>query len=384
MAIVHPFFDNFSGTEYYVNFSTGTDDLAAGRGASDGDPWKTIKYAIETGITRNATSGDRVNCKDNATHTVATAIDVTQYAADATSAAPLIVQGYTSTPNDGGLADIDVDTGVAFQSSGSFDHSYWKDLDIEGNYNGILHLVDRNGATIACRIVNNDTTGGEAYLQDRDAIAAFCYFEGDDSSRVVNSSLTSTFIGCIAKNNGNGGCFDDGQCYYCVAWSAGNPGAAAKLIGTDSAIAIHCVAVCTGTPNATSCGIDHLSHDMPCFGNYVENVGIGYRSTIAKNIVFGNSYYNVTTPFAASPSGLYVDDAPVDAGSSILTDPSNGDFTIKAGSTDVDELLVPMGFANGAVAEKFNAYIDTATGLMKGAGGSGATPNRGLLTGGRL
>jgi hypothetical protein len=116
-------------TQYYVDPSLGSD---TGDG-SVGTPWgrasgSVIQYALDTGISaRDSTNGDQINVKAGTDDVLAATLDnVTNYGA-ATDAAPLIIRGYTSAANDGGIGGIDGNGG---------------NFSIIGLSNDFLHVVD--------------------------------------------------------------------------------------------------------------------------------------------------------------------------------------------------------------------------------------------------
>lgn len=92
--------------QYYVDPSLGSD---TGDGTV-GTPWgrasgSVVQYALDTGITRDATHGDQINVKAGTDDTLGAAISTATYGA-ATEAAPLIIRGYTTAANDGGIGGI--------------------------------------------------------------------------------------------------------------------------------------------------------------------------------------------------------------------------------------------------------------------------------------
>ncbi len=91
---------------YFIDPAAGNDTTGDG---SIGTPWKTLQKGID-----NAAGGDQINVKDSAADVLAAAIDWTSGWSGGTSVdAPLVIRGYTSSENDGGIGEIDGDDAVA-------------------------------------------------------------------------------------------------------------------------------------------------------------------------------------------------------------------------------------------------------------------------------
>jgi len=92
-------------TQTYVDYGSGSD--ATGDG-SIGTPWKTLQYAFDH-LTRDTTDGNQVNLKAGTAHVNSAALDLATLIAGGalSTTAPLIIRGYTSAANDGGMAEID-------------------------------------------------------------------------------------------------------------------------------------------------------------------------------------------------------------------------------------------------------------------------------------
>jgi len=142
-------------TDYYVNYSTGTD--GAGNGSS-GTPYKTIQYALDDiGITHGTgTDGDRLLLDTGTTHVLSQTLDLDSYGATPSSSAPLSIHG------DGGRAVIDAG-GYQFGEGNSgtydFDSIHLYNLEI---YNGpaAAALVELGTAcsVVMCELHQTDDT----------------------------------------------------------------------------------------------------------------------------------------------------------------------------------------------------------------------------------
>lgn len=98
-------------TYYYVdpaiNANSGTGTI--------GDPFGDLQYALNS-VTRNATSGDQFNVKAGTAEVLAAALTLATYGTP-TAPAPLILRGYTSAADDGGIGKIDANGVTAFTSA---------------------------------------------------------------------------------------------------------------------------------------------------------------------------------------------------------------------------------------------------------------------------
>lgn len=329
-----PKLDNFAGTEHFVDFLNGSDSNG---GTSTADAWKTIKYAVETGITRDATNGDRINIRDNSTHTVATNIDPQSYAATATYDAPLILQGYTTTPNDGGVAVISVTATNTFMNDSVVDFIIFKDLDISGSIdNDYLLETDRNTWMINCKVVNNGTTDNGAVYLDTGA-AHNCYFESYGTNTYAVIGRCNNVVGCyILNRDRNAGISNATMCALNLIKIEGNPSAGDNGISNGG----NCIGnaiVCTGgSANSDSNGI--FSDGNLVLGNYVEGFGCCFEDNtwngFAGNFVVGNTYYNVSSVYNSAVREVYTRPTTTSIAWKELTSPlfadaANDDWTVQ-------------------------------------------------------
>ncbi len=86
---------------YYVDPASGSDSTGTG---TIGNPWSTLQHAIDT-ITKDTTNGDQINVKAGSADVLSATLSVSSYSPDVSR--PLIIRGYTSSANDGGIGEID-------------------------------------------------------------------------------------------------------------------------------------------------------------------------------------------------------------------------------------------------------------------------------------
>jgi len=142
-------------TQYYVSPASGNDTTGNG---SSGTPWATVQKALNT-ITRNATDGDQINVQAGGTDTLSAALSLATYGTP-TAAAPLIIRGYTSAANDGGIGVISGGGNYAVLSNYALDHVYLLDLHLTNAGSNFVVQLHDYCAIVNCEI---DTNGGDVY-----------------------------------------------------------------------------------------------------------------------------------------------------------------------------------------------------------------------------
>ena len=179
-------------TNYYVDPLSG-DDTSDG---SSGTPWKTVTYALTTGITRDATNGDQLNVRSTASDAVSSLAIHTVYGSP-TADAPLIIRGYTTTADDGGVGVLDGSgTGRIFNSTADYVHL----IDMRFTNSGSTQLIngDNNWTVDRCQF---DNTTGTALALDDDATIVNCYFTNIGATGI--STTNRVYVrACTFENDG--------------------------------------------------------------------------------------------------------------------------------------------------------------------------------------
>ena len=150
-------------TQYYVDTVSGSDAAA---GTSFGAAWLTLKHAIETGITRDATNGDQINIyapsgtPDNYS-SGDPAIVLGDYASTASATAPLNIRGIASDGTTPAIAYVTFSGRYLFNLSTFSDLSVINLSMIGGSATGTVQAGTRF-FVIGCLI---DGTGGGVSAQ---------------------------------------------------------------------------------------------------------------------------------------------------------------------------------------------------------------------------
>lgn len=138
-------------TQYYVDPA-----IAGNSGAgTTGDPYGDLQHALDT-VTRDATNGDQINVKAGTDEVLAAALSLATYGTP-TEAAPLIIRGYTSAANDGGVGGISGNATYAIIASTA--HIHFIDMHLHNCGSATIVTISTSGSLQNCEI---DTTTGIA------------------------------------------------------------------------------------------------------------------------------------------------------------------------------------------------------------------------------
>lgn len=298
-------------SEYYVDPSLGSD---TGDGTV-GTPWgratgSVIQYALDTGITRDATNGDRINIKAGTDDVLAANVSFATYGVPTASAA-VIFQGYTATANDGGIGGIDGNGSFGI-NSGNTDFMRLVDLHIHNSGAGQLLHLDNDVFVLNCEF-NNSTHATSVSTDDNsqyfgchfhdikkvevlgDSTLANCYFKNDGTS---DFTQTINFTGGIAIAINNIFSLDGGS--DAITLSSG----ACRFIGNSIL-----------SSSGTGTGITLAStaqNNKNVYNNMIEGfsgaggIGIEFNSGTGKyGIYAGNALFNNTTDEANTVAGMW-------------------------------------------------------------------------------
>lgn len=136
--------------QYYV------DPAIAGNSGTGtiGDPFGDLQYALNTVTPRSSGLGDQFNIKAGTAEILAAVISLATYQAPTTTA-PLIIKGYTSTANDGGVGEIDCNGGAGIPSA----IVHLRDLYIHNGGSSTLVTQTSHCSIKRCKVANTSGTG---------------------------------------------------------------------------------------------------------------------------------------------------------------------------------------------------------------------------------
>ena len=267
--MARPYVDDFIGDEYYVDAFGGSD---LNTGTSDSDAWQTIGYAINTGIPAvgyNTTNGVRLNIKSNADHSITTSLTsggnlYTKLNGGSAwnKVSGFIIQGYTSTANDGGVGTIVNNCGTSTRFIDDSTSDYWCMADVHCKFgtSSRLFQADRNCLFMDCAFTGT-TTNNDVIYTDRETDFYRCYFEFGGSMRYDMS-----FRDCVMVSDGTYSIVNDRRTYLssclCIHYGSANKTYLARCGAGSSAF----VNVGTGT---VTYGVQTETSVVGC---YFENV----------------------------------------------------------------------------------------------------------------
>lgn len=158
-------------SQYFIDPSLGSD---TGDG-SVGTPWgraagEVIQWALDTGITRDATNGDQINVKAGTDDVLGAILSYATYGTP-TVAAPIIFRGYTTTAADGGIGGISGNGSVGVEPLQSHVHF----IDMHLHDCGSVDIVGA-GAFCLYENVEFDNTTGDGLQSGSECSVVGCNF----------------------------------------------------------------------------------------------------------------------------------------------------------------------------------------------------------------
>ena len=136
-------------------------------------PWRSVQGALDL-ITRDATNGDQVNVKAGTAEVLTAALTLATYGSPSV-AAPLVLRGYTSAANDGGVGVLDGNNGNFTIIAGRRADIALIDLRLT-NVGGasVLELGARN-IVYNCQVDTTAVGAPTAISSNAGCVVAHCY-----------------------------------------------------------------------------------------------------------------------------------------------------------------------------------------------------------------
>lgn len=360
---------------YYVDYGAGNDTTGDG---TIGTPWKTIQKALDT-ITRNATDGDQINIKAGTAQVLAAPLTLATYGTP-TDASVLILRGYTSAANDGGIGEIDCG-GFTMWTVNTY--NYIAMIDLEMHSFGNNHGVNLNAyiTLYNCEVHKGASSPGSKFLVRMESAAC----------RILNCHIHSPGSGAL-------GCVG----LYAISAMIGNY----INVGADSVYGIYAsdsqiennVILCN---NTGSVGIEAGGYSIVrnnslrnlaagtgsgiyAYSSYaaqitVNNIVVGWSGASGKGFWFPgnpglvgwNAFYNNTANYTVADQ-IRVDKRAFDVALAAdpFTDAANGDFSL---TTAAQVALRSAGWP----ASYLGAHANTDPHITIGALQYGPTPAAG-------
>lgn len=305
-------------TNYYVDGAVGA-DINLGTSEGLGNAWATIHYACS-----NIVAGDTIYVKASATYGETVTIGVNGAAAN-----PIILEGYTSTPGDGGKITVDgADTrndgfvsvrdywvyrNIIVQDcldngwdGAAMDYSTWDNCEANGNNDRGFYVGQRN-VFKNCKVTGSGIYG--MHFAD-DCVVVGCEAWDNGTYNYFGRGTSSMFYNCLSVGASQGGFVLNfgGLVSNCTV-----DGKNATFYGIYFVTGAH-----------VSVAVNNIAYDC-VYG--IRHQGTGYQSIAvgASNLMYSNTINYQNWPLSAQASDI----TGVAPG---FTDEAGGDYTLAAAS----------------------------------------------------
>lgn len=353
---------------YYVDPTGGNDTTGDG---TIGTPWKTTQKALST-VTRDATNGDQINVKSGGTDTLSAKLDFTTYGTP-TITAPLIIRGYTTAANDGGMGVLSGNNSVACITEAALDFLHLIDMRFTNTGSTDVIRVDADCLIWRCEI---DTSARHGLYVGARCVVAECnihdvatYASGARYG-VYASGANGRIIGnrfYITSGYATGGAIDavaGTECRNNIIRLGGTIGTGIYVPSDGSTIDTNSIYASAGT----GVGISIVSgaDSNVVANNVVEGFsgtgGVGINIAGAALMYHSNALYNNATN--ESITGIVT----VNSNNDVLA----GSAFVNAGSDDFDINGTVAGVTEDGWPSAFLGASSTTPKPDKGASQSGA------------
>lgn len=356
---------------YFVRPVNGSD---AADGLSHANAWKTIDHALDTsggGITRDTTDGDRINVNSEGDDVLSAALDIDgggRYG-NPTANAPLIIQGYTSAPEDGGIGGISGGGSVSVINDNVVDGVILIDMHLHNCGSAVIVLVDNDCRVINCELNN---TSGRGFEGDFASIIINSHFHdiGDTGVWLADGVVYHCFFKNGAKDFGRAIAQDSTGATCIVANIISVDGSSDGIkFGTHAFVLNNIVYSNGGTGEGLSARFGN-ENSSAVLNNFIEGFsgtggnGIEIVTGVLVALYGHNKFYNNTVDETLSGdilTNLGNNDV---LGSSPLTNPSSDDFTVST-------LLKALGYPSSFKGASTSQFLDVGAAQREEAGGGG-------------
>ena len=373
-------------SQYYVDYGAGSD--ATGDGTI-GTPWKTIQKALDT-ITRNSTDGDQINVKAGTAQVLGASLTLATYGTPKESA-QLVLRGYTSAANDGGMGEIDCG-GYTMWAAKTYDYIMLIDLECHtfGDNNGIA--LDDYITIFHCEVHKGASTPSWKYLitltgpSMHNVTGCYVHDPGDGNSRCISANtvggrIYGNYVVCDTL-------MDAGCGIYATYAMTSNNIVVCKGTGQIGIYAFgggsnQTNNIVYNTTAGTGSGIFVYlgGRNQICLNNIVVGwSGAGGEGIGASADFFGgyNAFYNNTSNYTiAGVNYLDLTANDVALAADPFTDAANGDFSLTAAAKTA---LAAKGFPLAYLGAHANTVPNLNIGPIQlaassgGGGGGGGFP----------
>ena len=302
-------------THYYVRPVNGAN--VAGQGTSHATAYLTHQFASDDigGTHGQGADGDQINICDEGPSVAAAPWNLAGYGAPALGR-PLIIRGYTTVANDGGIGEIDCN-GATMWASNAYDDIALIDLEIHSPGNNNCIDLDNDISIIHCYVHPGVSAPNAKYAitADLSCLISHCYipafgtnsiniyFSGAHYAIVENNYVITDNI-AIQESGFSPNI--RGNVIYCTGNSTG-------IISTNNYCYVTRNAVFAQVGN-TGAGISggggsgqlvSITNNIVANFSGVGGAGIDFLATLQGSIVGNNAFYNCTNNYATVDDILY-------------------------------------------------------------------------------
>lgn len=336
-------------THYYVSPASGNDTTGNG---TIGTPWATVQKALNT-ITRNATDGDQINVQAGGTDTLGAALTLATYGTP-TAAAPLIIRGYTSAADDGGVGVISGGGSYGIINNGTgIDYLHLWDLRLTncgGNY--VVGYLKNYSSIVNCEV--DGSTSSHGILVNGTVLVERCYVH-DVAGHGIYVASGALVRHCYITSYGAT------SAHYALSLEAPNARAHFNIVrATDvdvngiygNGAGCECFGnIIRAAANGTGKGINVTAQtNVVIANNIIEGfsgsggVGLAFNSAAVCALYHSNAFYNNATNVSGTPKIVGVTGNNDTLSASPFVDAANGDFDINGTQAGVTEDAWPSSF----------------------------------------
>ncbi len=291
-------------TNIYVDPS-----IAADSGAGTvGDPYGDLQYALNQ-VTRDSTNGDQFNVKAGTAELETTTLSFVTYGSP-TDAAPVIIRGYTSAADDGGIGEIDMQGNNA--SISTTVRVYFVHMNLHST--GSADIITGSAGVIDCEL--HGTTGKIFNSAGGVLIGTHVYdFSGSQS---INAKRTHyNYIDNTQTTTTTGVIIDSGATSSSIIGNIiiSNSSAAVGISIDDDSILVtgNSILSSAGTGTGIRLGVNRTGHIIT--NNIIEGFngtgGAGFDGVSrseGSTVFAGNAAYNNTTDYANPADEVFAED----------------------------------------------------------------------------
>ena len=358
-------------THKYVDFSGGSD---LDDGDSDGDAYGTIQRAIDE---IDGAAGNQINVKSNAAHVTpegGNSYDLSGLSVSTSQNNPLIISGYTSTPGDGGIGEIDGADEIAKIFINAPSHFFLKDLKI---HNCTSYMVSFSSfwGMFRCELRDVGPYGGSCWDPGSIGIVYGCHIHDIEQGGATHALRLGYYA--YASNNyvhdvSGHGIWADGNMIVLTNNLVHTTGEN----GIDSASnEMHIINNNTvvGEDIAGKYGLDLNATDIVmAVGNIVKDWDIGINNDSGGIVLYhGYNHLHGNTPGEDYSGSVLHDLENNEVDNPDFTDVDGGDFSV---GSSAKAKSYPTEFKGSST----NTFIDTGAAQREeeGGGGGGGTIRR--------